>query len=127
MDTERRERVAFQFIHPHDVQDQTEELIRWLGQHEKQVQVPPCEMNADKETGASYPARCWGHYNFVRINPFPFGNGRVGRLFMNLIFLRNNFNPAVIEPSERQHCMSYLHQADKGIYFQLLNSLVPLL
>jgi len=43
VDTEREGRVVFQFVHPHDVQDQTEELIKWIGQHEKQVQFPPMQ------------------------------------------------------------------------------------
>ena len=37
VDTERKELVAFQFVHPQDVRDQLAEVVRWVGQHEHEV------------------------------------------------------------------------------------------
>jgi len=56
------------------------------------------------------------HYNLVRIHPFDDGNGRVARLLMNFVLLRNRYIPAII-PSEHKQREKYydsLEAADKG-------------
>ncbi|HEX7666591.1 MAG TPA: Fic family protein [Polyangiaceae bacterium] len=42
------------------------------------------------------------HYDLLRVFPFPHDSGKVARLLMNLLLLRNGFPPAIIHSTERQ-------------------------
>lgn len=52
-----------------------------------------------------------GHFKFVSIHPFIDGNGRVGRLIMNLILLQNGLWPIIIRPRDRK---KYISSIEKG-------------
>jgi cell filamentation protein len=59
----------------------------------------------------------YGHYEFVRIHPFNNGNGRTGRLVMNLIALKFGYRPMELyfrEGESRSKYIEALRQADKG-------------
>jgi hypothetical protein len=42
------------------------------------------------------------HYDLLRVFPFTTDSGKVARLFMNLLLLRNGFPPAIVHSTERQ-------------------------
>jgi Fic family protein len=65
----------------------------------------------------------WFHHGFESVHPFSDGNGRVGRLLMNLHFLKHNWPPIHILPPDR---MTYLSSMDKG-HSSDLSDLVSLL
>jgi cell filamentation protein, protein adenylyltransferase len=54
------------------------------------------------------------HAEFERIHPFPDGNGRVGRLTLNLLLVRHGYPPAVINKRDRNRYLDGLHRADEG-------------
>jgi hypothetical protein len=54
------------------------------------------------------------HAAFERIHPFRDGNGRVGRLVLNLLLVRHGYPPAVIYKSDRDRYLSSLRRADSG-------------
>ncbi len=55
-----------------------------------------------------------GHAAFERIHPFLDGNGRTGRLLMNLVLVRLGYPPAVIQKRERVRYLDALRRADRG-------------
>jgi len=54
------------------------------------------------------------HASFERIHPFRDGNGRVGRLLLNLLLVRSGYPPAVIYKKDRATYMRGLARADDG-------------
>jgi Fic family protein len=42
------------------------------------------------------------HYDLLRVFPFTHDSGKVARLFMNLLLLRNGYPPAIVHSTERQ-------------------------
>jgi fido (protein-threonine AMPylation protein) len=71
---------------------------QWLGNSERHVIEDFAEL----------------HAAFERIHPFRDGNGRVGRLVLNLLLVRYGYPPVVIYKNERDRYLSALHRADDG-------------
>jgi Fic family protein len=56
----------------------------------------------------------WLHYNFESIHQFGDGNGRVGRLMLNLHFLKHNWPPVNILPLDLERYLESLRKGHKG-------------
>ncbi|WP_341842438.1 Fic family protein [Chitinophaga caseinilytica] len=54
------------------------------------------------------------HYRFVRIHPFDDGNGRMARLLMNFVLLKNQLAPIIIKSTDKKNYLFALNQADAG-------------
>ncbi len=71
------------------------------------------------------------HYKLVSIHPFDDGNGRIARLLMNYVLLKNNLPPVIIKNKNKKEYLMALNKADTGdfdafvlfIGYQLLWSL----
>ncbi|PZP41156.1 MAG: hypothetical protein DI598_18540 [Pseudopedobacter saltans] len=92
----------FEYASPTDTPMEMQELIEWY----------------NSEEGALYPVTLAAmlHYKFVRIHPFDDGNGRVSRLLLNYVLLRNGLPPVIIKSSDKANYLRVLHLADIGDY-----------
>ncbi len=63
------------------------------------------------------------HYRIAHIHPYVDGNGRVARLLMNLILIRDGYPPAIILNNDRKKYYRALNLADRD-EFQLFFKLV---
>lgn len=79
---------------PYQVPIKMRQLIEWL---EGQQATHPVQVAAE------------AHFRFVSIHPFIDGNGRTGRLLMNLVLLLNGYPLTVIRAEERQEYLESLH------------------
>lgn len=92
----------FDYASPVDTPILMAELINWLRNEEERKEIHPVEIAALL------------HYKFVRIHPFDDGNGRISRLLMNYILIKNGFPPVIIKADDKKKYLSALRDADVG-------------
>jgi len=68
---------------------------------------------AEQATGGLVLAT-WAHWAIARIHPFEDGNGRLARLWQDMLLLRSRFTVAIIRPQDRETYLDALSQADEG-------------
>ncbi|MFZ2279348.1 MAG: Fic family protein [Prosthecobacter sp.] len=54
------------------------------------------------------------HHDFVLIHPFDDGNGRVARLLVNYVLIRNGYLPLIVRTDEKEAYLTALRLADAG-------------
>lgn len=54
------------------------------------------------------------HAEFERIHPFRDGNGRAGRVILNLLLVRHGYPPAIVYKKDRTKYLTALDRADRG-------------
>lgn len=87
------------FAPPNQVSDLMSELISWTNNHLYQA-----ELNRHKKKKyALHPVIIAAifHKRFIAIHPFGDGNGRMGRILMNLLLMQNGFMPTIVPLTSR--------------------------
>lgn len=80
------------------------EMEDWEGEYRRR----------DLKGEGTFELGAWMHFEFERIHPFFDGNGRVGRLLLNLHFLKKNWPPIHILPEHRDEYLDSLNEAAGG-------------
>ncbi len=83
------------------------------------------EVKSDHEISQTVLATLF-HYYLLSIHPFTDGNGRISRIFLNLIILKNNSFPIVIPDTRRKEYYDSLINADLGNFENLINFIAEL-
>lgn len=94
---------------PEKVKEEMKKLINWYNENKN---IHPLQRAAIF------------HGKFEKIHPFEDGNGRVGRLLINIMLLNNRYPPLIIRKSQRMAYFSCLEAFDKGYEDKLNRFLV---
>jgi Fic family protein len=89
-----------------DVPSGMDELIHWFRKNENKLHAI--------ELAALI------HHRFVNIHPFFDGNGRVGRLLMNIVLLRQGYPLSVVLKNDRKKYYDTLAKADEEDYISFV-------
>ena len=89
---------------PEDVPILMGELMNWYNGEKNNTDIHPSVLAAIF------------HHRFVAIHPFDDGNGRLGRILMNLILMQKGLPPAIIKLKDREDYYVALNNANAGNY-----------
>ena len=78
------------------------EMERWATEYRER----------DIKGGDTFELAASTHFDFEKIHPFSDGNGRIGRLLLNLHFLKRNWPPVHVLPEHRKQYLDGLNRAD---------------
>jgi Fic family protein len=95
---------------PDKIAPKMKKLIEWLDEDETQHLHP-----VDRAARA--------HYRLMAIYPWPRSSGKVARLLMNMMLIRDGFPPVVIHSIERQRYYDVLRAETAGLVPLVLESL----
>ena len=90
------------YASPEEVPIKMGELMDWYKQAKEDTAIHPVVLAA------------LFHHEFTAIHPFDDGNGRMGRLLLNLMLMQNNYPPIVVKQNDRSNYYQVLRQADAG-------------
>ena len=99
------------FATPEETPIKIYELVQWYNTARKNPNIHPSVLAA------------FVHHRFVNIHPFDDGNGRLTRILMNLILMKNGYPPAIVRLKERSDYYQALNQADRNEYVPLVEFL----
>lgn len=88
------------YISPEETPLKMRELLEWYEETDSHKEIHPVVIAA------------LFHHKFVEIHPFDDGNGRLSRILMNLILMKNGYPPAIVKMDDRQNYYALLSQAD---------------
>lgn len=84
-------RLYFHEIAPPDkISYRMRQLVQWMGSNETKRLAHPVRVAAK------------AHYTLMQIYPFPKHSGKVARLLMNLLLMRDGYPPAILHATDRQ-------------------------
>ena len=92
----------FEYTAPMEVPARMQALVDWLG---KTLADP-------KQNILTVAAKL--HHDFVLIHPFDDGNGRVARMLVNYLFLRDAYPPIIVPTERKKDYLTSLRLADAG-------------
>jgi Fic family protein len=92
----------FEYAAPIEVPARMQALVDWLG-----------EALADPKLNILTIAAKL-HHEFVLIHPFDDGNGRVARMLVNYLFLRDGYPPIIVPTEQKKDYLTTLRLADAG-------------
>lgn len=90
------------YARPEDVPAEMQRLLEWHHEREEKRDLHPLEHAS------------LFHHRFVAIHPFDDGNGRMGRILMNLILMQHGFPPVIVKVTDRNPYVAALAKADAG-------------
>jgi Fic family protein len=96
-----------EYAPPDKITYKMRQIVDWVNDPETRRTRPPVRIAAR------------AHYDILRVFPFQTDSGKVARLFMNLLLLRNGYPPAIVHSTERQR----YYEALKGSS-AIMNSIV---
>lgn len=99
------------FATPEETPIKIYELVQWYNTARQNKKIHPSVLAA------------FVHHRFVNIHPFDDGNGRLARILMNLILMKNGYPPAIVRLKERSDYYQALNQADRNEYVPLVEFL----
>lgn len=92
----------FDYASPEETPSLMYDLISWFNEVEKSGNFTPVQLAA------------LFHYRYIRIHPFEDGNGRIARLLMNYIFIRQGYPTIVVFSKKKTSYLNALSLADKN-------------
>ncbi len=99
-------RVYFHEIsQPNKISYRMRQLVHWVSSNETKRQIHPVRRASR------------AHATLLRIYPFPKHNGKLARLLMNVILLREGYPPAIVHSTDRQRYYEALRVSDEEVSY----------